>query len=666
MKRVFIIGILIILPLFIWAGGSKEESADRGKYVAGQERIISPDELNIDSYISQINYQYPDPKRDLSVTLYAGHRQVSIHGQEEVIQIGIQGKRENFEDLPPMNLAFVFDKSGSMSGKDKIEWVKEAFKIFIYRLRERDTVSIIAFAEKADILLPATGLDKIRSRKELIERVLTVKPEGKSNLKAGLLAGYEQVKSRYKPGSVNRVLFISDGLGEPNGILDMADKYKGEGINVSTIGVGMKFNFDLMGQLMTRGGGSSRFMSNIEKINSIFNTDLDRMVVPVAYDLTMEIEFLQEVKIHDTWGYDHVIKGRKIQYYLATLHNRDYETILIRVTIPSGHSTGTKDFAKFSLTYRDRSGRQRSSGPHFIELKYSDLVVSQPGFSNPMVLKAGTMLHIARALKDIGTLYYSSQEDNQKLYSIYNPIIWQNRGVEQKTQYDDVVQREREEMQKSIRARKQRCLDISVALKKEIHNVHLRLEQEIYKDELDIFQMYIKKLSRELGLANEVATKLLEETEIVPTVAAASINRQISDLVDELMLEFETKSGTVVFSGFTQKLGESSSLKRLIDDMMKAELKKTPALSIVPDWKLESFLKEKDLTHHDLTDTGVALKTTVKLEADYIMTGSIIEMSSSVVLFARVLNGKTGTVDSVAQLILPLNDRVRKLLSPSS
>lgn len=140
MKRVFIIAILIILPLSIWAGGSKEESADRGKYVAGQERIISPDELNIDSYISQINYQYPDPERDLSVTLYAGHRQVSIHGQEEVIQIGIQGKRENFEDLPPMNLAFVFDKSGSMSGKDKIEWVKEAFKIFIYRLRERDTV----------------------------------------------------------------------------------------------------------------------------------------------------------------------------------------------------------------------------------------------------------------------------------------------------------------------------------------------------------------------------------------------------------------------------------------------------------------------------------------------------------------------------------------------
>jgi len=81
--------------------------------------------------------------------------------------------------------------------------------------------------------------------------------------------------------------------------------------------------------------------------------------------------------------------------------------------------------------------------------------------------------------------------------------------------------------------------------------------------------------------------------------------------------------------------------------------------------EFESFLKEKNLSYSDLMDTGVAIKTATELKADYIMTGLIIEMPASVILFARILNGKTGAVYSVAQLILPLNEQVRMLLSQS-
>jgi len=287
--RCFLIAILLLaLPFFLPAGGSQEESGDRGKYMAEQGNILPADEVRIDSYISQINYRYPDPAGDLGVTLYTGHRQVSVHGQEEIVQIGLQGRREKFEDLPALNLAFVFDRSGSMSGKHKMEWVKEAFGIFIERLRPRDTVSVVAFAEKADVLLPASRLDSVRSRRELIERVRAVKAEGESSLKAGLLAGYAQVSVNAKKDSVNRVLLVSDGLGEPEGLLDVVDKYKREGIGVSTIGVGEDFNFDIMAKIATQSGGSSRFMANLKKMSDIFDTDLDRMVVPVAYDLRME------------------------------------------------------------------------------------------------------------------------------------------------------------------------------------------------------------------------------------------------------------------------------------------------------------------------------------------------------------------------------------------
>jgi Mg-chelatase subunit ChlD len=660
---ILIIGILSILASLAWSSSAKEESADRGKYVAEQGKIIPPEEIHIDSYIAQIDYQYPNPETEVGVTLHAGHRQVSIHGQEEVIQIGIQGRRETFEDVPPMNLAFVFDKSGSMCGKDKIAWVREAFETFIYRLREEDTISIVAFAETADVLLPATRLEEIGSRKILVERVRAVKPEGESALKTGIMAGYEQIKSRSRKGSINRLIFISDGLGEYDGILETADRFREEGINISTVGVGMDFNLELMSQLANRSGGSSRFMSNREKINEIFNTDLDRMVVPVAYELKMEMEFLQEVNIQNTWGYDHVIEARKIQYSLPTLHTRDYETILIQVMIPSGQTEGTRDFARFALTYRDRSGKKHTSGPHVMRLKYSDTTGSYTGFSNPMVLKAGTVLHIAQTLKVIGTLYYSSQEDSRAIYGL-GRLVWQNRGVQETTHYEDVVNLEREEIQKTIRARKQRCLDMCITLKKEIHNTHLRLEQNIFEDELAIFEMYIKKLSQELGLPSEIVTRLLEDTEIFPTVTEASIEKQVSDMVDELMLELQTKkSGSVVFSGFTHGDDGASSLKRLIDGKVNKELKKISALSIVPEGELNSYLRERDLTRTDLMDTDAALRAVTELLADYLVGGMIIETPSSVILFARVINGRNETVDSVAQIILPLDDGVRLLLS---
>ncbi len=660
---ILIVGILSIPSSFAWSGGAKEESADRGKYVAGQGKIIPPDEIHIDSYIAQIDYQYPPPKTELGVTMQAGHRQVSIHGQEEVIQIGIQGRKEKFEDIPTMNISFVFDKSGSMSGKDKIEWVREAFETFIYRMREQDTVSIVAFAETADVLLPATRIEEIGSRKILVERIRAVKPEGESDLKAGILAGYEQVKSLSHQNSINRLIFISDGLGEYDGILEAADRFREEGINISTVGVGMDFNLELMSRLADRGGGSSRFMSNREKINEIFNTDLDRMVVPVAYDLKMEMEFLQEVNIQNTWGYDHAIEAGKIHYSLPTLHARDYETILIQVRIPSGQNEGIHDFARFTIAYRDRSGKKHTSGPHLMKMHYSDTGGSYTGFSNPMVLKAGTVLHIAQALKVIGRLYYSSQEDSRTVYGL-GRLVWQNRGVQETSFYDEVVNLEREEIQKTVRARKQRCLDICVALKKEIYNTHLRLEQNIFEDELAIFDMYIQKLSRELGVPSEIVTKLREDTEILPAATEAPVEKQVSDLVGELMLELQTKkSGTVVFSGFTHRDGGASSLKRLIDGKVSEELEKISALTIIPGAALDSYLQERGLTRTVLMDTDAALKSANELLADYLVAGMIIETSSSVILFARVINGGNGTVDSVAQVILPLDDGVRRMLT---
>ena len=104
MKRLLILSLLFCVFLSARAEGQKEAAASsaRGKYLAGQGIIIPPDEVHIDSYIAHINYKYPEPSEDLGVTLCSGHYQVSTAWQEEVIHVGIQGKKLGFENLPPM------------------------------------------------------------------------------------------------------------------------------------------------------------------------------------------------------------------------------------------------------------------------------------------------------------------------------------------------------------------------------------------------------------------------------------------------------------------------------------------------------------------------------------------------------------------------------------
>jgi hypothetical protein len=121
-KRILAATLFMTAAAVLWSGGGQEGvGATRGKYLAGKGIIVPSEEVRVESYISSVDYRYPVPRGPLGVYLYSGHRQLSAGGQQEVIHIGIQGGRRSFYELPPMNLAFVIDKSGSMeAGKGSV------------------------------------------------------------------------------------------------------------------------------------------------------------------------------------------------------------------------------------------------------------------------------------------------------------------------------------------------------------------------------------------------------------------------------------------------------------------------------------------------------------------------------------------------------------------
>jgi len=284
----FIIILLIIsAPWIVTAGGAQEgASPERGKYLAGRGIIVPSEEIYIDTYVSYIDYHYPKPYSGVGVSLYSGHRQISTEGQEEIIQIGIQGRETSFEELPPMNIAFVIDKSESMNEQDKLDWVKDAFDIFIERVRNKDFISLVVFDDEAKVIFPSTQMRSVQERMMFKDAVHSIIPGGGDNLEAGLTLGYKQVEGNFRKAYSNRVLFLSDGTGsgaeEVSGVFQVVENFNETHINLSTIGVGANYNLELMRDLADKGGGSSRFISSREEMEKTFGSDLDRTFVPTA------------------------------------------------------------------------------------------------------------------------------------------------------------------------------------------------------------------------------------------------------------------------------------------------------------------------------------------------------------------------------------------------
>lgn len=736
-------------------------SAERGVYLSGIGVIVPPQEVYIDSHIASIDYHYPRPEDAVGVALYSGHRQVSTRGQEEVVQIGIQGREISFEELAPMNLAFVIDKSDSMREQDKIDWVKEAFDIFIERVRDKDFVSLVVFDDEAKVIFPSTQMKTIQEREKFKNAVHSIIPGGEDNLEAGLMLGYQQVQANFREEYTNRVLLLSDGTeisarlkregaksgdirvsliwdnrndldlhvvppsgdeifwghkrsldggeldvdmnaftprtikpveniywpkgGTPvgnykvyvqnygyhgrrfrktkfkvevmkdgeirhyeewisgtgsksnkaicefdyiskeseekvlPGILQMAENFNEMGINVSTIGVGANFNLELMRDLADKGGGSSRFISGRKEMEKTFGSELDRMIVPEARDLNMKLEFLQDVKILGTWGYDNRIEGNTIHYYLSTLHHRDYETILVQIRISPQELTGEKNLARFSITYTDLRGKKHPLGPYYLKVNFVDMEYPVTGFSDGMVLQSGTMLHFAQSLKEIGKLYYTDQL--------------------------------------------QRSLDLTLSAQKELKNARLRLDNEGFDDEIEILEKYIDILGQDLELAKTERAKVIMDEEITPLVKERSLQEHIGNLFREMTLDLGPKEkGVISITGFTTRDGKSSDLITLLNEMAMLEITKHKTLQVIERDRLDMILEEQKLALSDLMDTSNAIEIGKLLTANYILTGSVIEMPGSVVIFGRIINVETAEIESVAQVIVPRNEEMNAML----
>jgi Ca-activated chloride channel family protein len=241
--------------------------------------------------------------------------------QEVVVKIDLtaSGHKKKLKRTP-LNLAVVLDRSGSMGGT-KIEKARQAAMGLVDQLAPGDYFSLIAYSDRAEVLVVAQELE---DKEAVKSQIAHIRPGGSTALHAGVQLGAAQVQRHLSGRRINRVILLSDGLANvgPSSIQDLRQLGRAlseRGISVTTIGVGDDYNEDLMAGLAEASDANYYYVKDTEKLPEIFAKELGELVAVAAREVRIEIICPKGVKPIGLIGRPEVFAGQKASVQLSQL-----------------------------------------------------------------------------------------------------------------------------------------------------------------------------------------------------------------------------------------------------------------------------------------------------------------------------------------------------------
>jgi Ca-activated chloride channel family protein len=307
----------------------------------------------------------------LSVSL---GKPVMIAGEKNLnyLKIGLHGGEIPGEaKRAPVNLALVIDKSGSMQGK-KLESAKKAAILAIDHLAANDIISIIAYDSNVEVLFPASKAEDREALRRAIERL-----EAGSNtaLFAGVSKGARELRKFLSKEYVNRIILLSDGLANegpstPAELAELGSSLRREGIAVTTFGLGLGYNEDLMAQLARSSDGNHAFIEEPQELARYFNLEFGDVLNVVAQDVEIKVNGYQ-VRPTRVLGRDADIRDMTVKAGMNQLYSRQEKFILLELEVPATETLSPRHLAEVQVTYLNLLTRSRDSLSQEVSIRFS-------------------------------------------------------------------------------------------------------------------------------------------------------------------------------------------------------------------------------------------------------------------------------------------------------
>jgi hypothetical protein len=314
---------------------SKGSQSSSSGYYEPQPVFTPPDFIVVDEFVNFHKHNLPMPKAGQSVAMDVrwGNNQISFSNAEAILQIGFTTAHfDSNKELKPLNLALVIDKSGSMSAGDKMPRVKQALLTMVNQLRPNDVVSITVFDSYAEVLVPA---EKVGDGEKLRRAIRCLEPGSSTNLHAGLMLGYREALKNFNREGVNRVILLTDGIANtgvthPQQISRESLKYNQEGIDLSTIGVGLELDKNLLQTLAKSGRGLFHFVADTQDIEKVFVSEYQSLVAPVARDVELKVEYDSSLELEEIYGYEPRYSSHRVTIPVDDMNNGLTQVVLMK------------------------------------------------------------------------------------------------------------------------------------------------------------------------------------------------------------------------------------------------------------------------------------------------------------------------------------------------
>ena len=266
------------------------------------------DAVRIEEMINYFNYEYAQPKdqEPISITTEIGN--CSWNPEHKLVKIGLKGRSIEAEKLPPNNLVFLIDVSGSMMDENKLPLIKRSFRLLVQQLRPEDKVSIVVYAGSSGLVLsPTSGKEK-----ELIMQKIDVLQAGGSTAGGeGIQLAYDVAKENFMKDGNNRVILATDGdfnvgVSSDAELVSLIEKKRDMGIFLTVLGFGTgNYKDSKMEGLADKGNGNFAYVDNILEAQKVFVKEMGATLNTIAKDVKLQIEFNPvHVKAYRLVGYE--------------------------------------------------------------------------------------------------------------------------------------------------------------------------------------------------------------------------------------------------------------------------------------------------------------------------------------------------------------------------
>jgi Ca-activated chloride channel homolog len=267
-----------------------------------------PDAVRTEELINYFTYDYPQPSGGVPFSFSTEVADVPWKPGNRLLLVGLQGVRIPVDKLPPANLVFLVDVSGSMNQENKLPLLVKSFKLLVGQLRQQDRVAIVVYAGQAGLVLPSTsGMEKHR----ILAALDGLQAGGSTAGGEGIQLAYQVARENYIKDGNNRVILATDGDFNVGASSDadmerLIEEKRKDGVFLSVLGYGMgNYKDSKMQKLADKGNGNYAYIDTLLEAKKVLLTQFGGTLMTIAKDVKMQVEFNPaKVKSYRLIGYE--------------------------------------------------------------------------------------------------------------------------------------------------------------------------------------------------------------------------------------------------------------------------------------------------------------------------------------------------------------------------